>query len=207
MTGRTRMILAAVLALLVVALFYLFAIRPRKSELSDLRAQVEQENNKTVQLTAELKHLSELQANAPRAQAELTRIEQFVPRSNELPDFIFQVNSAAAEANVDFVHVGPQQPKTPPEGAEVAEVPVQLDARGGYFAIQDFIRRLYDLRRAVRIDGIDMAAEADQITGETVLAVKMTARVFFELPESAGAVVPVTPAPGTTPSPETTPVP
>src|SRR3712207_4302656 len=103
MSGRTRMILAGVIALVVVLLFYVFAIRPRKSELADLRAQVEQENNKTIQLTTQLDHLKDLQANAGKAQAELARIEQYVPERANIENFIFQVNAAGLESGVDFV--------------------------------------------------------------------------------------------------------
>jgi Tfp pilus assembly protein PilO len=205
-SGRTRLIAAGVIALLLLGLFYLFLIRPRKSELSDLRAQVEQENSRTITLTTELKHLRELQANAPRAQAELSRIQQFVPKTTEQADFILQVDAAAKQANVDFVNVVSQPPKTPPEGAQLAEVLTEVDARGGYFAIQDFIRRLHDLRRAVRIDGMDITSEEDPVTGDTVLVVKMNARIFFELPAASG-IVPVTPVPGETPAPVTSPVP
>jgi Tfp pilus assembly protein PilO len=202
------MILAAVLAFLVVFLFYLFAIRPKKSELSDLQAQVQQENNKSTQLRVELQRLQQLQANAPKAEAELSRIKQFVPESNEVPDFMFEVQAAADRSDVGFVQITPTLPKTPPEGASVAEVQITIGAQGGYFAIQDFVRRLYDLRRALRIDTLSLTGVTDDTTGTTVENLQITARIFFELPPPA-AVVPVpgetVPAPVVTPTPATIP--
>lgn len=208
MSGRTRLILAGVAALLVVLLFYMFAIRPRNAELSDLKAQVEQENAKTAQLNLQLDHLRELQDNAPQAQAELTRIQQYVPKDANMENFIFQVNAAGAESGVIVTGITPTLPKAPPEGAAVAQVQVQIGARGGYFAIQDFIRRLYTLKRALRIDTLQLAAVLNEATGATLENLTISARIFYELPEAA-AVPPVAgvPAPGATPAATSTPVP
>ena len=209
MSGRTRMILAIVAAVLVVVLFYVFAIRPRSAELADLRTQVEQENAKTAQLNLQLDHLRELQENAPQAQAELSRIQQYVPERHNVENFIFQVEAAGIESGVRFVSIAPTLPKAPPEGAAVAEVQIQLGARGGYFAIQDFIRRLYSLKRALRIDTMQLAATQDEATGATLENLTVSARIFYELPEVT-AVPPVagaTPAPGVTPAATPTPAP
>jgi Tfp pilus assembly protein PilO len=207
MSGRTRMILAAVAAFLVVLLFYVFAIRPRNAELADLRSQVEQENNKTIQLNVQLDHLKDLQANAAKAQAELARIKQYVPENHESENFIFQVEAAALESGVKFFDIQYTLPKTPPEGAAVAEVPVTLGARGGYFAIQDFIRRLYSLKRALRIDTLALSSVVDEDTGVTLENMTVTARIFYELPEvtTPPPVVGATPAPVPVASPTAVP--
>ncbi|MEA2460207.1 MAG: hypothetical protein QOH90_384 [Actinomycetota bacterium] len=201
MSGRTRLIAAGVIALIVCLLFYVLMIRPRKSELTDLRAQVLQEEQKTNQLNLTLAHLRELQDNAPKAQAELARIKQFVPENNEVANFVFQVQTAADEAGVGFVQVSNELPKTPPEGAALSEIRVTIGAKGGYFAIQDFIRRLYDLKRALRIDTATLTGETNDSTHVTIEKLLITARIFFELPDPAVAPVGTTPVPAVSPTP------
>jgi Tfp pilus assembly protein PilO len=207
MSGRTRLILAGVIALIVCLLFYVLMIRPRKSELSDLQAQVLQEEQKTTQLNLTLAHLRELQDHAPQAQAELARIKQFVPENNDFANFVFQVQAAADQAGVGVVQVTNELPKTPPEGAALSEIRVTIGAKGGYFAIQDFIRRLYDLKRAVRIDTANLSGETDEETHVTIEKLVITARIFFELPDTAAVPTGTTPVPATspTPAPATTP--
>ncbi len=220
MNARTRLILTVVAAVLVVLIAYILLIRPRQSELSDVRAQVEQEENLTIQLRGQLDRLQDLQRNAPQLQAELDRIRDLVPQEHETPNFIFQVTAAAAAFGVEVVQLTPELPKPPPEGAQLAEVRVTIGGQGGYFAIQDFVRRLYNLDRALRVDILDLVANENE-PGITMTA---TARIFFESPAGvtgiapaptvpttptaptpAPAASPAAPSPATSPAPGTTP--
>ena len=212
MNARNRMILTIVAAVVVIVLAFVLLIRPRQSELADVKAQVEQERSLTLTLEADLQRLQELQAQEPKLRADLERIRQLVPQDHELANFLFQVNSAANQSGVAFLQITPELPKTPPEGAALAEVRITLGGTGGYFAIQDFIRRLYSLDRAVRIDLMDLSADAG--TGNITL--QATARIFFESAAAAAGTVPVTPtvpaapppvapAPGATPTTGATP--
>jgi Tfp pilus assembly protein PilO len=201
------MIIAIVAGVIVCLLFYVLAIRPRQGELNDVRAQVDTERARTQTLRSQLAQLEALQRQAPRLQADLAEIRELVPEDDQLANFIFQLQESANEAGVDFVEVTPELPRTPPENAPLAQVRVTLGAEGGYFAVQDFIRRLYDLDRALRLDGMTLV----QITAdEADVRFTATARVFYELPPDAalgtlptdttGEVVPPpTPAPTTSP--------
>jgi Tfp pilus assembly protein PilO len=218
------MIIIGASALLVCLVFYMFFIKSRQSDLSDVKAEVETAESETSSLQAQLQQLQGLQENAPELEAELQRIRQFVPTDHEVPNFIFQVQEEADESGVDFVQISPELPKSPtedPSGSTLAQVRVTIGASGGYFAVQDFMRRLYELDRALRIDTITITTGAEGAaaggeptagSGSGTLTVAMTARIFFELP--AGTVPGATgtetvPAPTeTTPAPtETTPAP
>ena len=211
MSGRNRLIATIVVALLVLLLFYMFFIRPRKAELAEVRTQVEAEEALTVQLRATLNRLRALQEQAPQLEAELAEIRELVPQKNQVPNFIFASQEAANEAGVELNILSPELPKTPPEGAQLAEIRLQLAARGGYFAIQDFMRRLIDLDRALRIDIVTMSAAADAESADTIVSLDITARIFFELPVvEAPTTVPQPTDPAGTPppaSPPPTPIP
>lgn len=199
MRARSRTVIAIAVGVVVCLLFYVFAIRPRKSQVSDIKAQVATEEARTTQLSAQLQQLQALQKDAPRLQAQIAKIREAVPPDDEVANFIFQVQEAANAAGVDFVEISPELPKTPPESAPLAEVRATIGATGGYFAVQDFIRRLYDLDRAVRIDGLTLT----QVSPDEA-SVKFTSatRIFYELP-AGGAAAPT----GTTAVPPPAPVP
>jgi Tfp pilus assembly protein PilO len=181
---RARMILAIVATVVVVALFFFLFIRSRQSNLAQIRSDIEAEENTSIQLTTELNRLKDLQERAPQLQAELAEIKQFVPENHEIPNFIFLVQDSATAAGVDFLSMAPELPKVPPEQAPLAEVRITIQAKGGYFSLQDFIRRLHNLDRAVRIDSLTMA-EASEEGGPVEIAMEILARVFFELPAEA----------------------
>ena len=220
MTARLRLILAGVAAFLVCLLFFFFFIRPRQSELGTVRENIEAAQNENQQLTVTLDRLKELQENAPELNATLEQIRGFVPRENEVPNFVYQVQEAANLAGVGFVQITPELPDAPPEGAPLAEIRATIIAHGGYFSLQDFVRRIYALDRAVRIDTLSIGEPETAVGGTTAtttttgtadedaLALTIAARIFFELPEGGAAPVPgATPAPATTPAPGTSPAP
>lgn len=184
MTARTRTILTIVVLLIAALLVFMFMIRPRQAELAEVKEEIEVEESRTAQLQAELRRLQELQENAPRLLAELSEIRGFVPPNHQVPNFIFLVQAAANAAGVDFVQITPTLPEAPLEGAAVAQVRVALGASGGYFAVQDFIRRLYNLDRAARIDQLTLAPQGETLP--IVLTMEAQGRIFFEVP-----VVPV----------------
>jgi Tfp pilus assembly protein PilO len=147
-----------------------------------------------------------------------------VPSQNAVASFISEVQDAADRAGVTFVTITPELPKTPPEGAQVAEVRTTIDANGDYFALQDFMRRLYSLKRAVRLDSITMTGQqagattgtaatgttsATTVTttsgGQGEITLEAIARIFFQLPEGASAAAGA-PAPAAASAPAPAPV-
>ena len=212
MSTRSRLILAiAAIVVLCAAFFFLF-VRGRMNELNTVRDEIAAEENRTLQLQSELARLQELKERAPELEAQLAEIRQLVPQNHDVANFLFQVEEASNAAGVDFIDIAPELPKSPPEGAPVAEVRLQISAEGGYFSLQDFVRRLYSLDRAVRIDvftlsGTEEQAEAGTDTQGFTVNLSITARMFFELPAApgtattgtTGAAPPPAPAPTTAP--------
>lgn len=205
MRGRARIVLWGLLTLTICLLFYFFAVKPQRAELTRVQGEIEAEQTRTAQLQAELQRLQDLQANAPKLRAELEVIRGFVPTKPELANFIFQVQEAANRAGLDFVQITPELPRTPPEGAALAQVRATIGATGGYFSLQDFLRRLYALDRALRSDTVSLSVSSLEPFG-TRLTMNMATRIFYELPAGSvsGGVVSV-PTSSPTPTPTTTP--
>jgi Tfp pilus assembly protein PilO len=203
--ARARYLLAIVAAIVVSVAFYFLFIRARQAELGEVRAQVQNEESRTVELQATLQRLQGLQENAAQFEARLAQIRELIPQDDQVANFIFQVQDEANRAGVGFVEITPELPKPPPEGARVAEVRVVIGAEGGYFALQDFLRRLYDLDRALRIDNLAIAG-GETGEEESPPTLTATARIFFELPEGSATATPTTPTgtPATTTTPPAT---
>jgi Tfp pilus assembly protein PilO len=207
MSTRARLILAIAAALVVCVAFFFLFVRARQNELATVNEEIAAEETRTIQLRSELARLQDLQERAPELEAELAEIRQLVPQQHDIASFVFQIEEAAQSSGVAFVNIDPEIPKAPPEGAPLAEVRLVIQADGGYFALQDFVRRLYSLDRAVRIDLFNMVGQEDTSTeGPAGFSIDLdiTARMFFELPESAATG---TTTPGTAPETAPTPAP
>lgn len=201
MSGRGRIILTAVLVFLACLLLYFFFVKPQRTELAQVRADIEAENVRTSQLQAELQRLEDLRDNQAQLEAKLAKFRELVPLRPELANFIFLVQGAANQAGLDFVSITPELPVPPPEGAALAQVQSQISAAGGYFALQDFVRRLYALDRAIRIDSFDIAVQSE---AGVRLTLNMSARMFHDIPTAATAT-PVGATPTVSPTPTPTP--
>jgi Tfp pilus assembly protein PilO len=185
---RTRIILAGVAAFFVCLLFFFFFIRPRQGQLGDVNKSIDVALNEQQSLEGQLAQLEALRDQAPQMNALLEEIRGYVPKGNETANFILQVQEAANLAGVTVLQLTPELPKQPPEGAPLAEIRFTIRATGGYFALQDFVRRVYDLDRAVRIDTLAITRPETQEDQESDdVEMTSTARVFFEIPP--GAVV------------------
>ena len=212
MKEHKQVILGSVGLVLVMALMFFFLISPRKADLAEAKYDPDPRESETVVLQTELTRLEGLQKNAPQLQAALDQIRELVPDDDNVSNFVFQTQQEADKAGLEFVSITPQLPKPPPEGAPLAEVKIDIGAKGTYFSIQDFIRRLTELDRAVRIDGFSMNVVVEEGSEETMIELTAVARVFFEQPVGGiaepGAAVPVpVPVPSTeaTPAPTATP--
>lgn len=209
MSQRARLILVVVAGFLLCVAVYFLLVRSRQSELNTINENIATEQSRTSQLQVELERLRDLQARAPELQAELDRFRSLVPLEHETSNLVLQIDEAAKESGITFADITPELPKSPPEGAALAEVRMTIGGRGGYFALQDFVRRLYDLDRALRIDNITMSAGEEEDGGSSVNLV-VIARVFFDVPAAPGAATsapPNTTDPAATPAPAPTPTP
>ncbi len=197
MSNRNRLILVTSGFVVVALLLYLFLVKPRSAEVDDLAALVAAEEVTTQTLQTQVQQLEALKEDAPRLEEELKTVRGFVPIKSQVDRFIDQIEKRAKEAGVDFVEVTPEVPKSPPEGASIAQIRLSIGASGTFFSLNDFVRLVYDMPRAIRIDLLSL--EADQTgTAVRILNLRATARIFFELPAAGAAPQP---APGATPEP------
>ena len=196
LTPRMQIIVTAIGVVVVLAAFFFLFIRSRQGQLSEARDAVTAEQAKTAQLHTELARLQSIKENAPQLRAALAKLRAAVPGNDGVPDVIVAIQDAADKAGIKFVQVTPTVPSAPPEGGKLGQVSTAIGAEGSYFALQDFVNRLYSLDRALRIDTLTMTSQSDAAagtgtttatTGPVTVRLDVTARMFFEPPEGAVA--------------------
>lgn len=191
MRERARLIATVAGLLVVLLLFFFFVIRPARSTLAETTERADAAESQTQALRLELERRQALQANEAELEAELAEIRGFVPRRHQIPNLIFQLQDVGNAAGVDFLDITPELPAPPPEGAILGQVQLQIRASGGYFAIQDFIRRIYNFDRALRIDVANLTVTGGEDDDD--LELQATARIFFESPGTVAAPAPAAP--------------
>ena len=126
--------------------------------------------------------------------ADLFRLAKAMPSSVGMPDLLLQLERAAASAGIELDAVAPREAV---QRRGYRTVPIDLTARGSFYAVSDFLLRL---RSAVRVRGtsldvnsrlfaVDRLALAQPARGQ-ILSASLTVSAFaFD-----GATVPATPS-------------
>jgi Tfp pilus assembly protein PilO len=193
---RTAVLLSALAAILVVALFWLLWWSPSQDELAQIREETDQVLAQQAELEVRLRALQAVREQAPEAEAVLAAGEAIVPRGTALPSALRQLQLSADEAGLRLVSVSPGRPVAV-EGApaNLGELPVSVEVEGGYFQIVDFLRRIEDPTISPR--GLEWADASFAIAEYPTLTASLSGRMYAQLPAPPPVEEPATePAPG-----------
>jgi hypothetical protein len=105
MTGRDRIVIAVVVVVVAIVGGWLLVIQPKRSEASKLGSEI---SSAQAQLTAARSMLAQNQAaraEFSRDYSELVRLGEAVPADDNVPSLVYELQSAASAAHVDFRNV------------------------------------------------------------------------------------------------------
>ncbi len=167
MTARDRLVIVIVLAAAAVVGSGMLVIQPRRDKAAKLGAQISSVQSQLSSARAQLADAQTARAAFATAYSELTRLGEAVPADDNVPSLIYELQSAAGAARVDFRSLqlsgsgtsAAPAPSTPgaainpaslPPGATVgpAGLPVEqfsFTFRGSFFQLADFFNRLQRL--------------------------------------------------------------
>lgn len=187
---RIQVLVGALVAVLVVALFVVFAVQPLLEEREEVEERLAQEEATQEQLSTDIDRLRTVRTQAPEVEAEVLTGETMVPRHTALPPLLRQLQTAADESNVELTSVATTRPAPVDEGPVDGLVEIDLTAQlsGPYFAIIDFLRRVEDPAITPRAVGWT-GATLDVLEYPTLNAT-LTASVFAVLADPSPPEVP-----------------
>ena len=195
MSGRVSLLLVSAALILVVLLGWFVLIAPQRSKAAKLDSEVGQVN---VQLAAVT---SLLQGPVGKQSLAALRISEIaIPDDTKMSQILRQLSTSALAAGVELDGITP--------GALVAEtgaevLPVSMNVKGRYFALQSFLR---DLRskavlvgdtvrakgRLYTVDSIQFTGSGSSTTGQSssgIVQATLTLNAFVYAPTA----VPVAP--------------
>ncbi len=124
---RTRQfsIGAAVVAVLILVAGWFLLVQPKRSDATDLRAQVDQQRTANTQLSQKIQMLRAQAKDLPAVQAKLSAFEAKIPDNPSLPALIRVLSATADDAGVDLVSIAPSEPGalTPSTGSAPSPAP------------------------------------------------------------------------------------
>ncbi len=185
---KSVLALAVFGALVAVAAWFFLLYSPKSADLKKAKDKVSEAERKESSLRSELQELKILKEDEPRIDADLARVKSAVPDQPDLAAFIKAANDVAAESGIEWVSVNPAEPVP---GGALSNIGLTIQVTGDFFNIVDYLGRLYEMSRAVTVDGIEFASTQEE-SGATSITASVTGRMFT----AAGAAAPTTGAAG-----------
>ena len=131
MTTRDRLVIVGVLLVAALAGFWFLALAPKRKEAADLQAQIATQTQQLTTAQARATEARQAKARYNEDYAAVAKLGKAVPKSDALPSLVYQLQSVAHSARIDFTSLkiagGGGQGPTPAASA----APAATAATGG----------------------------------------------------------------------------
>ncbi len=102
MTARDRIIIVVVLVTAALGGFWFVALAPKRSEAADLKAQIQVASQKLADAQQQAAQARQAKARYDTDYAQVAKLGKAVPKDDALPSLLYQLQSAAHTAKIDF---------------------------------------------------------------------------------------------------------
>jgi Tfp pilus assembly protein PilO len=196
---------AAIAAVVITAIFFLFLLSPKLKEIKEVRAEIETAQDEGQTLRNRLRQLRAAQQTEPTTRARLAVFDRLLPPTPDLPSLIRQLQTAASASGIDLRSLAPSPPTDLTGRPGVQSVSVTVQVVGGFFRLQSFLTRLEELQRVVEVNAISISSGTDETTGLSLLSSTITFRMYVVQPNASPGGAAPAPAPTSPPTSNPTP--
>ena len=226
MNARLTTVLGLVVAAAAVAALWLLVVAPKREQASSLGDRLAQAEVRLADANARAATAEQARATYARDYATVARLGKAVPVSTDVPSLVFQLETAARKAKVDFrsvtaPDVAPAAPPAPgaavAPGGGIQSAPFSFKFEGDYFGLQKLLAQIDAFSRVkgtqVSVNGrlltIDGLTLGPATKGLPRVQGMVTARAYVAelpapLPPAGASTVPAS-SPETAPSLKVTP--
>lgn len=144
-----RVLLGAMLLAGLGYAFYEYLYTPKRAEVEQLRGDAErlESYNETAKRAAQSDRIAALEEESVGYARRLETFEELIPTTEQVPELLERVATAALESDVDLLAFAPL-PAEP--GTFYTEQLYDVEVRGGYHEIGSFITRIATLPRIIK---------------------------------------------------------
>jgi Tfp pilus assembly protein PilO len=150
MSGRRAPLFAAIAAGAVVLLAVFFLVLPKRSQVSEAKAELETVQQQTVQLRAQLASLTAARENAPEARQEIRQVDNQLPPTMDEPGLLRLLKNSVERSGIEFADISVANP-TPGVTGTFSTVPVSVSLEGTYFSLASFLNKIETLPRSAKV--------------------------------------------------------
>lgn len=153
--NKIKIVIALVLIIAPIALFYFLMYSPNVKKIQGLTTQ---KNNLIAEIDKAKKAASELEnvkTSIAETEALFKETATLLPKDKEIPALLRNISDLGKGAGLDFLSFrpGPEAPKD-----FYAEIPIEIQINGPYHNLGFFLDQVSKLERIVTVDNIQMGS-------------------------------------------------
>jgi len=178
MEPRRQVVIGAVAAIVIVALFFFLILSPKLNQISEARDELEVAEDRASSLRAQIENLEDIRRRAPETRARLARLRDLLPEDAELPSFIRLLQEAAIREGVELQSIAPSPPAPLVDSRGVHTIAVSSVVQASFSRMENFLARLERLDRVVEVTSITLTPIDDPLSDRVLLSGTLTMRMY-----------------------------
>lgn len=149
-----RLLVCGLVLLLIGVTFYFLSFKRGKEKIAQLQNQLKNSQNRLAVLKNKANQLEKFTKELAEAERSFKLAMQALPDKKEIPSLLANVSQSGHDAGLEFLLFEPK-----PEQLKnfYAEIPVQMQVKGGYHDVGRFFEAVAGLPRIVNIRDITIA--------------------------------------------------
>lgn len=155
LSPRTKLGIAAVIALLPLVIFYFALYQPNSDKITGLEKNKTTLNKQIKEVEAKAADLNKFQKELDEAMAVFQETSALLPKDKEIPKLLKDISALGRNAGLDFLTFKPL-PDVPKDF--YAEIPITINVRGPYHNMGFFFDQVSKLERIVSVSNIKMSS-------------------------------------------------
>ncbi len=158
---KTMLLMVLVAAFIFVLYFWLF-VQPQLARLTDTLGRFGKVRNELKTAEINVARIEKLQTDVNAFKEKVDNYEKRLPAEQEIPNFLGSISDMARSSNVKIVAITPIPVAAKESKAQKAqiyqEMPILISAKCGYHELGQFLSKLENADRFMKVVDIDMIA-------------------------------------------------
>lgn len=155
-------ILAALVALLAIVLYFYFVFFPQVGRVMKLIGKTGKVRAELISARNAISDTAKLKKRLEDYSAKVESYEKKLPAEQEIPSLLENLSTMAKESNIKIVGIAPAMPHTREDGGAkdqaYQEMPILISAKSGYHELGFFLSKLENSDRFMKVADIDIRA-------------------------------------------------
>ncbi len=162
---RYKVIIALLIVVLPVAVFYFVFFQPNTKEITALDKKKATLTRQIKDVKAKARNLAKFEEDLKKTQLLFDQTAELLPKEKEIPKLLKDISALGRVAGLDFLKF---QPMADIPRDFYAEIPVNINIRGPYHNMGFFFDQVSKLERIVSVSNVKMASPKKE-AGEMLL--------------------------------------